>query len=90
MEPDTGRERQRNYAVGPARRMINRVYTVLTRLGLGASYRHLLTVTGRRTGLPRTTPVDVMILDGRRVDPQRCIAPRGARCRDRAPAEGVR
>jgi deazaflavin-dependent oxidoreductase (nitroreductase family) len=44
--------------------MVNRVYTVLTRLGLGAAYRHLLTVTGRRTGLPRTTPVDVMNLEG--------------------------
>ena len=44
--------------------MINRVYAVLTRLGLGASYRQLLTVTGRRTGLPRTTPVDVMNLHG--------------------------
>lgn len=56
--------RERTYAVGPSRRIINHVYTVLTRLGLGASYRQLLTVTGRRTGLPRTTPVDVMCLDG--------------------------
>jgi len=56
--------RQHTYAVGPGRRTINRVYTALTRLGLGASYRRLLTVTGRRTGLPRTTPVDVMTLDG--------------------------
>ena len=55
---------QRTYAVGPGRRLINRVYAALTRLGLGASYRQLLTVTGQRTGIPRTTPVDVMSLDG--------------------------
>lgn len=55
---------QRTYAVGPGRRMINRVFAVLARLGLGASYLQLLTVTGRRTGISRTTPVDVMDLDG--------------------------
>lgn len=55
---------ERTYSVGPGRRAINFVYTGLTRVGLGASYRHLLTVTGRRTGLARTTPVDVMNLDG--------------------------
>jgi deazaflavin-dependent oxidoreductase (nitroreductase family) len=58
------RKRRRAYSVGPGRKAINRVYTALTRLGLGASYRQLLTVTGRRTGLARTTPVDVMSLDG--------------------------
>jgi len=36
------------------------LYAALTRLRLGAAYRHLLTVTGRSSGLPRTTPVDVM------------------------------
>jgi deazaflavin-dependent oxidoreductase (nitroreductase family) len=56
---------QREYVVGRGRRAINRVYTVLTRFGLGASYRQLLTVTGRRTGLTRTTPVDVMSVGGR-------------------------
>jgi deazaflavin-dependent oxidoreductase (nitroreductase family) len=56
--------RKRTYAVGPGRKLINRVYAGLTRLGLGASYRQLLTTTGRRTGLPRSTPVDVMSLDG--------------------------
>jgi deazaflavin-dependent oxidoreductase (nitroreductase family) len=57
-------KQQRTYAVGPSRKMVNRVYTGLTRLGLGASCRQLLTVTGRRTGLPRTTPVDVMSVAG--------------------------
>jgi len=53
------------YRPGPARRAVDRVYAVMTRLGLGAPYRHLLTVTGRSSGLPRTTPVDVMEHDGR-------------------------
>jgi deazaflavin-dependent oxidoreductase (nitroreductase family) len=48
------------YRSGSSRRAVDRVYTVLTKLGLGASYRRLLTVTGRSSGLPRTTPVDVM------------------------------
>jgi deazaflavin-dependent oxidoreductase (nitroreductase family) len=55
---------RRAYAVGPGRRMINRIYAALARLGLGASHLQLLTVTGRRSGIPRTTPVDVMNLDG--------------------------
>jgi deazaflavin-dependent oxidoreductase (nitroreductase family) len=40
------------------------LFGAMTRLRLGASYRHLLTVTGRSSGLPRTTPVDVMNHDG--------------------------
>jgi deazaflavin-dependent oxidoreductase (nitroreductase family) len=54
----------RVYRSGPAHRSVDRLYTALTRLGLGASYRHLLTVIGRSSGLPRTTPVDVMEHDG--------------------------
>jgi deazaflavin-dependent oxidoreductase (nitroreductase family) len=46
--------------------VIDRAYRLLTRLGLGASYRHLLSVRGRRSGRVHTTPVDVMELDGRR------------------------
>jgi len=48
------------YRAGPTRRSVDRLYAALTRLRLGASYRHLLTVPGRTSGLPRTTPVDVM------------------------------
>ena len=48
------------YRSGPGRRSVDRLYAALTRLRLGASYRHLLTVSGRSSGLPRTTPVDVM------------------------------
>ncbi|MGD0219844.1 MAG: nitroreductase/quinone reductase family protein [Acidimicrobiales bacterium] len=38
----------------------------MTRLGIGANYRHILTVRGRRTGEVRSTPVDVMDLAGNR------------------------
>ncbi len=38
----------------------------MTRLGVGASYRHLLTVRGRKTGRLLTTPVDVMTVGGER------------------------
>ena len=52
------------YRRGPVRHVVDRGYAALTRLRLGASHRHLLTVTGRASGLPRTTPVDVMRHDG--------------------------
>ena len=54
----------KEYRLGRGTRAANRLFGALTRLGLGASYRHLLTVTGRSSGLPRTTPVDVMTHDG--------------------------
>lgn len=54
------------YTVTAGTRMVNRLFTALTRLGIGASYRHLLTVPGRKTGHLYTTPVDVMELGGRR------------------------
>jgi deazaflavin-dependent oxidoreductase (nitroreductase family) len=54
------------YQQNAATRATNWAFATLTRLGLGASYRHLLTVRGRKTGQPRTTPVDVMDVDGQR------------------------
>jgi deazaflavin-dependent oxidoreductase (nitroreductase family) len=47
-------------------RAVDGAYRLLTRLGLGASYRQLLTVRGRRSGRAYTTPVDVMDIAGRR------------------------
>jgi deazaflavin-dependent oxidoreductase (nitroreductase family) len=47
-------------------RLINAWFRALTRLGLGASYRHVLTVRGRRTGRPHSTPVDVIEVGGDR------------------------
>jgi deazaflavin-dependent oxidoreductase (nitroreductase family) len=49
-----------------ATRLINSLFRALTRLGLGASYRHILTVPGRKTGRLYSTPVDVLELDGQR------------------------
>ena len=42
------------------------LFGTLTQLGLGASYRHILTVPGRKTGRLYSTPVDVIELDGQR------------------------
>lgn len=64
----------RAYRLTWVQRCANTVYTLMTRCGLGAQYRHLLTVVGRQTGLPRTTPVDVMSYAGS----QWLVAPYGA------------
>jgi deazaflavin-dependent oxidoreductase (nitroreductase family) len=41
-------------------RLINSWFRALTTLGLGASYRQILTVPGRKTGQLHSTPVDVI------------------------------
>ena len=56
----------RTYRVNAMERAINAVFRLLTRLGLGAKYRYILTVRGRKTGKEYSTPVDVMERDGRR------------------------
>jgi deazaflavin-dependent oxidoreductase (nitroreductase family) len=40
--------------------------TPLTKIGIGPGYTYLLTTTGRRSGEPRTTPVNIIDLDGER------------------------
>jgi deazaflavin-dependent oxidoreductase (nitroreductase family) len=47
-------------------RLINSWFRALTTLGLGASYRQILTVPGRNTGQPHSTPVDVIEVAGQR------------------------
>lgn len=54
----------KEYRLSLGTRTVNALFSAMTRLRLGASYRRLLTVTGRTSGLPRTTPVDVMSHDG--------------------------
>ena len=44
----------------------NRVVRGLTRLGLNLGTIHVLTVPGRRSGEPRSTPVSPLTVDGRR------------------------
>jgi len=56
----------KTYRLGRANRLTNLLFRALTRLGLGARYRHILTVPGRRTGRLYATPVDVIELDGSR------------------------
>ncbi|MEV4113844.1 nitroreductase/quinone reductase family protein [Nonomuraea sp. NPDC049695] len=45
---------------------MNALVTALQRLGLPLGEMHLLTVTGRKSGVPRTTPVAPITLDGNR------------------------
>jgi hypothetical protein len=47
-------------------RIANRIIIRLQRLGLPLGTMHLLTVPGRRTGLPRTTPVSPLTVAGQR------------------------
>jgi len=54
------------YRLNFGTRLINRIFRAMTRLGLGASYRQILTVAGRRTGRLYSTPVDVMEVGGHR------------------------
>ena len=61
-----GVQMARIYRQTTATRVTNWMFTTLTRLGMGASYRRLLTVRGRKTGQLRTTPVDVMEIGGQR------------------------
>jgi deazaflavin-dependent oxidoreductase (nitroreductase family) len=44
----------------------NKVIIGLQRLGLALGTMHVLTVPGRRTGTPRTTPVSPYLVDGQR------------------------
>lgn len=56
----------KEYKLDAAQRLGNAIFGLTTRLGLGAQYRWILSVPGRRTGFIRSTPVDVMNIDGER------------------------
>jgi deazaflavin-dependent oxidoreductase (nitroreductase family) len=45
---------------------MNKVFVTLQRGGLRLGGMHVLTVAGRRSGKPRTTPISVMAFDGER------------------------
>ena len=53
--------------------LINKLFGFLIGLGLGLSHNFLVEVRGRKTGRLYSTPVDVLVLDGRRY----LVAPRG-------------
>ena len=50
----------RTYRLTPGRRIVNRISRAFTRLGIGPKTYYLLTVTGRRSGLPHSTPVTLV------------------------------
>jgi len=54
------------YQRGLARRAVNRLVCGLLRVGLGPREIYLLTVAGRRSGEPRSTPVTLVEEGGRR------------------------
>ena len=54
------------YQRGLARRAGNGLVRMLVRLGLGPARTYLLTVAGRQSGAPRTTPVTLVEEGGRR------------------------
>src|SRR5215831_729700 len=56
----------KTYRLNVGARLINSVFRLMTKLGLGASYRHILTVPGRKTGRLYSTPVDVIDVGGDR------------------------
>ncbi|MEP7330643.1 MAG: hypothetical protein ABI692_01005 [Terracoccus sp.] len=50
----------KKYRVGRGERAANVLFRGLALVGLGKSYLHILTVTGRMSGVARSVPVDVM------------------------------
>jgi deazaflavin-dependent oxidoreductase (nitroreductase family) len=56
----------KTYRLNLGARLINAVFRLMTRLGVGASYRHILTVPGRKTGRLYSTPVDAINVAGDR------------------------
>jgi len=66
---------QRPYRRSPGRRLLNLVVRPLARLGLTGPRTHLLTVPGRTTGRPWSTPVSLVEWQGERF----AVAPHGGR-----------
>jgi deazaflavin-dependent oxidoreductase (nitroreductase family) len=56
----------KTYRHGLGTRLVNAAFGQLAQRGMGAEYLHLLTVKGRKSGQPISTPVDVMELGGER------------------------
>jgi len=56
----------KTYRLNLGTRLINSVFRLMTKLGIGASYRHILTVRGQKSGRLYSTPVDVLEVSGDR------------------------
>jgi deazaflavin-dependent oxidoreductase (nitroreductase family) len=65
----------KQYQLNFVLRLANAVMGIAVRLGFAPKQTHLLTVQGRRSGKPMTTPVNLVWLDGRRY----LVAPYGER-----------
>jgi deazaflavin-dependent oxidoreductase (nitroreductase family) len=63
------------YRLSPGRRLLNGLVRPLARLGLTGPRTHLLTVAGRTSGRPWSTPISLVELDGERY----LVAPYGDR-----------
>ncbi len=50
----------------PVKRIFNRAFGLMVRLGIGLSHNYLLQVRGRKTGRIYSAPVDVLDMNGRR------------------------
>lgn len=61
-----GEDMAKTYTQNLGTRLTNWVFRTMTRRGLGAPYRQILTVPGRKTGRLYSTPVDVMEAGGDR------------------------
>jgi deazaflavin-dependent oxidoreductase (nitroreductase family) len=59
-------ELAKTYKLTPQRRILNWLMRGLLRLGLAPATTYLLTVRGRKTGKPRSTPVTLVVEDGAR------------------------
>jgi deazaflavin-dependent oxidoreductase (nitroreductase family) len=62
--PDRDKEMAKTYRLNFGARLIDSVFRLMTRFGLGASYRQILTVPGRKAGRLYSTPVDVIDVGG--------------------------
>jgi deazaflavin-dependent oxidoreductase (nitroreductase family) len=60
------RNMTKTYRLTPITRVVNAIFSAMTRRGRGAEYRYVLTVQGRKSGVARSTPVDVMEVGGQR------------------------
>ncbi len=58
----------REYRLGPVRKGLNTVMTALLRRGVAAPQKNsfLLTTRGRKSGLERTLPINIVVHDGER------------------------
>ena len=61
-----GGDMARNYRLGPARKTVNVFAKAIIGAGIGRGSYYLLTTTGRKTGLQRTTPVVLVENPGER------------------------